>query len=463
MTGLPDHAEFEQVEAELDARWPETKIEPSLSRIAALMDLLGSPQHAYPSIHIAGTNGKTSTTRMADALLSTTGLRTGRILSPHLQSPVERISLGNQPITEEQYVSAWREIEPFVLRVDESSKAQGGPAMSKFEVLVAMAYTVFAEAPVDVAVVEVGMGGRWDATNVVNGQVAVIAPVSIDHVEHLGSDLSVIAGEKAGIIKRLPKNPMGGGDQDQIVVMAEQHPAALRSILAQVEKEGAVLARAGHEFAVAERALAVGGQQIGLRGLGAVYPEVFLPLYGPHQAANASLALAAVEAFFGAGPDRGLAESIVLEGFANARSPGRLERMPAAPQDPLVLVDAAHNPHGAQALAGALAEDFPNTPFHAVLSVMGDKDVRGVLEALKPALSSVVITHNGSPRALAADALAEVARTVFEPKRVVVQPDFAEAVSTAKELAALKGEGVLVTGSVVTAGAARDLHGLAPA
>jgi dihydrofolate synthase/folylpolyglutamate synthase len=462
MTGESDRTEFEQVEAELDTRWPETKIEPSLSRIAALMDLLGSPQHAYPSVHIAGTNGKTSTTRMADALLTATGLRTGRIVSPHLQSPVERISVGNQPISEEQYVSAWREIEPFVLRVDESSKAQGGPAMSKFEVLVAMAYTVFAEAPVDVAVVEVGMGGRWDATNVVNGQVAVIAPVSIDHIEYLGSDLSVIAGEKAGIIKRLPKNPMGAGDQDQIVVLAEQHPAALRSILAQVEKEGAVLARAGHEFAVAERSLAVGGQQIGLRGLGAVYPEVFLPLYGRHQAANASLALAAVEAFFGAGPERSLAESIVLEGFANTRSPGRLERMPAAAQDPLVLVDAAHNPHGAQALAGALAEDFPNTPFHAVVSVMGDKDVQGVLEALKPALSSVVVTHNGSPRALAADELAEIARTVFEPKRVVVQPDFAEAVGIAKELAAPKGEGVLVTGSVVTAGTARELHGLAP-
>ncbi|EFV13952.1 bifunctional folylpolyglutamate synthase/dihydrofolate synthase [Segniliparus rugosus] len=457
-----DPAEFQAVEAELDARWPETKIEPSLTRIAALMDLLGSPQRAYPSIHIAGTNGKTSTTRMVDALLTATGLRTGRILSPHLQSPTERISLGDQPITEEQYVSAWREIEPLVHRVDASSRAQGGPAMSKFEVLVAMAYTLFAEAPVDVAVVEVGMGGRWDATNVIDGHVAVLAPISLDHVEYLGSDLSVIAGEKAGIVKRLPKSEGGWEEKDQVVVTAEQNPAALRAILAQVEKAGAVLARSGQEFAVTGRSLAVGGQQIGLRGLGAVYPEVFLPLYGPHQAANASLALAAVEAFFGAGPERSLAEAVVLDGFANARSPGRLERMPSGPGEPLVLADAAHNPHGATALASALAEDFPNTPFHGVLSVMGDKDVRGVLEALKPALASVVVTDNGSPRALPAAELAELARTVFEPKRVVVQPDFAEAVGTAKELAAPKGEGVLITGSVVTAGAARDLYGLAP-
>jgi dihydrofolate synthase/folylpolyglutamate synthase len=184
----------------LDQRWPETKLEPSTTRMEALMEMLGSPQRGYPCIHITGTNGKTSVARMIDALLTAFNQRTGRTTSPHLQSAVERIAIDNQPISPARYVETYTEIEPFVQMVDAQSEAAGGPAMSKFEVVTAMAFAAFADAPVDIAVVEVGMGGRWDATNVVDAPVAVITPIGLDHTDYLGDTVAAIATEKAGII-----------------------------------------------------------------------------------------------------------------------------------------------------------------------------------------------------------------------------------------------------------------------
>ena len=458
-----DLAELAEVEADLDTRWPETRIEPSLTRISTLMDLLGSPQLTYPSIHIAGTNGKTSVTRMIDALLIALHRRTGRITSPHLQLVTERISVDGKPIEPRTYIDTYRELEPYITMVDDSSTAAGGPRMSKFEVLTAMAYAAFAEAPVDVAVVETGMGGRWDATNVVDSQVRVITPIAMDHADYLGDTLTAIAGEKAGIITARRSDDLLA--QDPVAVIAPQEPDVMDVLLRQAVESETVVARQNSEFSVLEARLAVGGQLLTLQGLGGVYEEIFLPLHGAHQAANAALALAAVEAFFGAVAERQLDIDAVRTGFAAVSSPGRLERVRSAPS---VFVDAAHNPHGATALANALAEEFDFRRLVGVIGVLGDKDAEGLLEALEPVLDHVVITNNGSPRALDTETLAEVARVVFGEDRVTAEPFLPDAVETAIGLAEesdgqpVAGAGVVITGSVVTAGAARSLFGKEP-
>ncbi|HJQ47434.1 MAG TPA: folylpolyglutamate synthase/dihydrofolate synthase family protein [Amycolatopsis sp.] len=442
-----------RVEAELNQRWPETKIDPSLDRIAALATVLGDPQNTYPVVHVAGTNGKGSTTRMIDALFTRMGLRTGRYTSPHLQLVTERIAIDDTPIPPSKYVSVYRDIEPYVRMVD----AAGGPPMSKFEVLTGMAFAAFADAPVEVAVIEVGLGGRWDATNVADGQVAVITPIAVDHVDFLGSDITKIAGEKAGIIK-----------PGSVAVIAEQDSEVQRVLLERAVEVDATVARAGHEFGVLRREVAVGGQMLSLQGLGGVYDEIFLPLHGVHQANNAALALAAVEAFFGAGKDRQLVIDVVREAFAEVETPGRLERVRAAPT---VLLDAAHNPHGARALAATISEEFAFRKLVAVVGVMADKDARGILEALEPVVSEIVVTTNSSPRAMPLVELNDLALSIFGEDRVVAEQPLDAAVETAVALVEeigdgdepLAGGGVLVTGSVVTAGEARTLFGREPA
>jgi len=453
-----------QVEHLLDQRWPETKLEPSTARMEALMDLLGSPQRSYPCIHIAGTNGKTSVARMIDTLLTAFGQRTGRTTSPHLQAAVERISIDGRPISPAGYVETYREIEPFVQMVDRQSQADGGPAMSKFEVVTAMAFAAFADAPVDVGVIETGMGGRWDATNVVDAPVCVITPVGMDHMDYLGDSLAEIAGEKAGIIGA-PRGELA--PVDTVAIIGRQQPEAMEVLLAQAVTADAVVAREDSEFTVLSRQVAVGGQLLELRGLSGVYPEIFLPLHGEHQASNAVLALAAVEAFFGAGSQRQLDVDTVRAGFAAARSPGRLERMRSTPT---VFVDAAHNPAGAAALASALSSEFHFRYLVGVISVLGGKDVAGILAALEPVFDVVVVTENGSPRALDIDSLATVADEVFGPERVVRAATMSDAIETATALAedaadgeTVSGSGIVITGSVVTAGVARTLFGKDPA
>ncbi|MGW0174753.1 bifunctional tetrahydrofolate synthase/dihydrofolate synthase [Rhodococcus sp. NPDC003322] len=460
-----DLAELALVEAELDKRWPETKIEPSLTRIAALMDLLGSPQQAYPAIHVAGTNGKTSVTRMVDALLTRLHRRVGRTTSPHLQLATERISIDGTPISPRTYVDTYNELAPYIQMVDTQSQAAGGPAMSKFEVLTAMAFAAFAEAPVDVGVIEVGLGGRWDATNVIDGQVAVITPISLDHAEYLGTDLAGIAAEKAGIIKKAPDSLV---PRDTVAILAQQEPEVMDVLLRRAVEADAAVAREGLEFKVLARQIAVGGQQLELQGLGGVYTDIFLPMHGEHQARNAALALAAVEAFFGAGPDRQLDVDAIREGFASLTNPGRLERVRSAPT---VFLDAAHNPDGARALAAALAAEFDFRKLVGVVAVLGDKDADGILTALEPVFDEIVVTRNGSPRAMDVEQLADLAVARFGDERVVVAPTLPDALETAIGLAeevaepgeAISGAGVVVTGSVVTAGEARTLFGKDPA
>ena len=454
-----DLAELAVVEAELDTRWPETKIDPSLERIEMLMDLLGSPQHSFPAIHVSGTNGKTSTVRMIESLLRAFHRRTGRTTSPHLQLVTERIGIDGVPIHPRDYVRIWREIQPYVELVDDKAGR-----MSKFEVLTAMAYAAFADAPVDVAVVEVGMGGTWDATNVIQSDVAVVMPVGMDHTDYLGDTIEEIAAEKAGIIK----SRWDTGDlltpPDNVAIVAEQDPAAMQVILQRAVEVDAAVARAGAEFGVVSATVAVGGQQLTLRGLGGEYEDIFLPLSGEHQARNAAVALAAVEAFFGAGAGRPLDVASVRNGFAQVQSPGRLERVRTSPT---TFVDAAHNPHGATALGAALDRDFDFQRLIGVVGVLDDKDARGILVALEPYLSEVVITRNSSPRALDAYDLAEYARDIFGEERVHVDENLAGAYELAVELAEdadiQSGAGVVVTGSVVTAGEARTLFGKDPA
>jgi dihydrofolate synthase / folylpolyglutamate synthase len=431
---------YADVERALLDRWPETRLEPSLDRIESLVHLLGDPQHANPVVHLTGTNGKTSTSRMIDTLLRARGLRTGRFTSPHVESMTERISIDGEPISEEGFVEAYHEVAPFAAMVD----AEGEYPLSFFETVVGMAYAAFADAPVDVAIVEVGMGGSWDATNVVDAKVAVITPIALDHAKYLGERPEDIALEKAGIIK-----------PDSTVVVAEQPPAVMEVLLERAAEVGANVVREGVDFGVVHRVPAVGGQMLRLQGLRAEYDEVFLPVYGAHQGRNAVLALAAVEAFAG---DEPLDAELVHEAFGQVTTPGRLEIIR---RSPTILLDAAHNPHGARAAAEALEDSFTFNPLVGVVGVMADKDYEGVLAAFEHVFAEIVCTQNSTPRAMRAEELAEVARGIFGVDRVHVAPRLDDAIEEAATLAETGGVygsgGVLVTGSVITVGEARSM------
>lgn len=449
MTDLPADARpaetYAEVEDALLSRWPESRLEPSLDRIQAFTELLGEPQTAYPVVHLTGTNGKTSTARMIETLIRGLGLRTGRFTSPHLQVMNERIVIDGEPLSDEDFVRTFNEVAPYTHLVD----AESDHPLSFFETVVGMAFAAFADAPVDVAVVEVGMGGSWDATNVADAQVAVLTPVSVDHAQYLGTTVAEIAREKVGIIK-----------PGSTVIAALQEPDAAAQIVQRAAEVGAIVAREGLEFGVRSRVPAVGGQLLSLQGLRGSYDDVFLPLYGAHQAQNAALALAAVEAFVGG--DEPLGEEVVKEAFAEVTSPGRLE---IVRRSPTIVLDAAHNPHGARAVVEALEDSFTFSPLVGVVGVMGDKDVEGLLATLEPVLAHIVCTQNSTPRSMPAHELAEVARGIFGTDRVSVQPSLVSAIDEAAALAEVGGVfgeglgsgGVLVTGSVITVGEARAL------
>lgn len=434
-----------EVETELAKRWGETKLDPSVVRIRALMEVLGEPQRAFPAIHVTGTNGKTSTARMIETLLTALDLRTGRYASPHLQSVTERINLDGAPVPAERFVEIYEELKPYLELVD----ARQEHRLSFFEVLTGMAYAAFADAPVDAAVVEVGMGGTWDATNVIDARTAVVTPIDLDHTDRLGDTPARIAEEKAGIIK-----------PGSSVVLAQQPVEAAAVVLRRATELDVPVAREGLEFGVLNREVAVGGQLLTLRGLGGDYPDVFLPLHGAHMAHNAAVALAAVESFLGNGPDRPLDGDVVREAFAAVTSPGRLEVVRTSPT---VILDAAHNPAGARATAAAVTEAFGFSRLVGVVGPSGDKDVAGLLSEFEPLFSEVVVTRNSTHRAMDVDALAGVAVEVFGEERVQVEPRLDEALDAAVALAEEEheyaGAGVLVTGSVITVGEARLLLG----
>lgn len=439
---LSSDASHAEIVAALTRRWPEHRVAPSLGRIRALTELLGDPQRAYPVIHLTGTNGKGSTAAMIDGLLRAAGLRTGRFSSPHVMSVTERIALNGEAISEDRFDEVYRELEPYIELVD--TQQIDGVAMTFFEIITAMAYAAFADAPVDVAIVEVGLGGTWDATNVADGDVAVITPIDIDHSHLLGSSVAEIATEKAGIIKP--------GAQ---AILAGQPVEAAQVLLERCAEVGALVQREGLEFGVLERLPAVGGQLLRLNAAEGPVDEVFLPLYGAHQAANAAQALAAAEAFLGM---KAINPDVVREGFAGVTMPGRME---VVRRSPTVVLDAAHNPHGARAAAAAVTEAFDFTPLVGVVGAMGDKDVRGILEIWSELMQQVVVTQVASTsRGMPAETLGELAAEVFGADRVTVAPRLDDAIEVAVNLAEADdtgAAGVLVTGSVVLVGEARTL------
>ena len=442
MTRQDDLQRLDAIEKALLNRWPETRIAPTLERIAALADVLGSPQLSYPTIHIAGTNGKTTTTRLIDSLCYQLGMRTGRFTSPHLESFLERISINGEPISPEGMIATYNDIALYLDLIDSKMSNK----LSFFESMCALAFVAFAEYPVDVGIFECGMGGEWDSTNVISAAVSVVTPIGFDHMEYLGDTLEKIATTKSGIIK-----------ENSFAVLARQEAEVAQILMHKCAQVDATPLREGVEYSVKNRALAVGGQLISISGVYGDYDDLFLPLHGAHQAANAATALAAVEVFAG---ETQLDETVVREAFANATSPGRCEIIM---RNPTVIIDAAHNPHGAQSLRKTMKDEFDFDTIIAVIAPMGDKDVDGILEELEDVVSHVIVSRNSSHRAAPLSELKSQAASIFGSDRVTAIESLSEALATAIEQARLhngvhdSNAAVLVAGSVITAGEARGI------
>ena len=439
-TSADDQARIEAIEAALLKRWPETRIEPTLERIAALVDILGSPQLTYPTIHIGGTNGKTSTSRMIDSLLFEMGLRTGRFTSPHLESFLERIAINGEPISAAELIYSYNDIAAYLDLMDQKFSHP----ISFFEAITALAFVAFAEHPIDIGVIEVGMGGQWDATNVVDPDVCVIMPIGLDHTEYLGETLTEIAQTKAGIIKE-------GG----FVILAQQEPESAVELLKQAAAVGADVAREGLEYSVLSRSVAVGGQLVTIQGIKEIYTDIYLPLHGKHQASNAAAALVAVEAFFG---DQDLDMEAVRAGFAQVQSPGRCE---VVHRNPTIILDAAHNPHGAAAIAQTLQSEFTFDEVIGIFAPMADKDVPGILLELEQIMDYIIVTGNSSPRAMQISELEKMAQEFFGADRVFTADSLSSGIEKAMADANLPlsedSIGILITGSVVSVGEARTI------
>ncbi|MGG7464164.1 MULTISPECIES: bifunctional folylpolyglutamate synthase/dihydrofolate synthase [unclassified Plantibacter] len=427
---------------ELLERLGEAQPQPRLGPTKRALELLGNPESSFAIIQVAGTNGKTSTSRMIESILRAHDLRTGLFTSPHLVRFTERISIDGERISDEAVAHNWDDIKPYLKMVDDELEAAGEPRLTFFEALTVLAFASFGDAPVDVAVVEVGMGGSWDSTNAADADVAVFAPIDLDHMQRLGSTITEIARTKAGIIKP--------GAQ---VVSAAQTADARRELVAAAEAAGDPIAFEGEDFALVQDAVGVGGQLITVRGRAGTYPELYLPFYGDHQGRNATLAIAAVEAFLG-GATRPLAETVLAEGLAEATSPGRLQLIGT---EPTVLVDAAHNPHGARALVAALGTYFDVDEIAFVVGIVADKDARGILETFAPAASLLVITQSESERAIPAEELGRIAESLAIPE-LPVYDRLDEAADVARRWAA-EGERrlVVITGSITLVGEAIEI------
>lgn len=434
--------QISEIELALLNRWPETRIQPSLERIALLSDLLGSPQLSYPTIHIAGTNGKTTTTRIIDTLALELGLRTGRFTSPHLESFLERIAINGEPISEAAMIATYKDVAPYLDLVDERMSNR----LSFFEAVTALAFVAFAEFPVDIGIFECGMGGEWDATNVIDAKVSVVTPIGFDHMQYLGNTLDEIARTKSGIIK--PGN---------FAVLARQELDPAQVLLRKCAEQDATPIREGVEYGVKSRALAIGGQLLTIQGVYGEYDDLFLPLHGEHQASNAATALAAIEVFAG---EKALDIEIVRAAFTAITSPGRCEVLM---RNPTVIVDSAHNPHGASSLRKTIENEFDFDQIIGVVSVMSDKDLAGIFEEFEAIMDQVIITRNTSHRAAPVEELADVARELFDGARVTTAPNLADAIARAIEQAKLENAvndrncAVLLAGSVISAGEARAI------
>ena len=436
MTDLPD---LDDIHEELLDRIPEDRVEPTVARVARVMELLGDPQRGPRIVHVTGTNGKTSTARMIETLLVATGLRVGLFTSPHLHSVTERIRIDGSPIDPQRLVEVHEDIRAILAMVDAEQEADGGVPLTYFEAVTCLAFAAFADAPVDVAILEVGMGGTWDATNVAQADVAVVTPVSLDHSQYLGNTPAEIAAEKAGIV-----------EPGSIAVIGPQPSDVLDVLLGACARAGAEPRVFGRDFDLVSCQLAVGGQVLTMRTAAGTYDEVFLGLHGRHQADNAVVAVAAVEALLVS--DDPL-DTALVDALGSATSPGRLE---AVRRDPTVLLDAAHNPAGAQALAAALQESFVFLDTTLVIGVSEDKDIRGILAPLREMADRVIATRSPSARAASPQSIADVAEELWGPAAVSIEPDVPSAVTAAMRHAEQTGGGVVVTGSVFTVAAAQE-------
>lgn len=423
---------FESLVARIGERSPE----PRLHATRKAVEYLGNPQQMYSVVHITGTNGKTSTARMIEALCRAHGLRTGLMTSPHLRFVNERIMIDGKPIGDEQFVENWRDIEPYIQLVDNELVAAGEVPLTYFETLTVLTLAAFADAPVDVAILEVGMGGEWDSTNVADADVAVFAPIGMDHAEFLGDTVAAIARTKAGIIK-----------PGSLVVTSAQEPDALAEIVRAADKFGNELFVDGDAFELMSSVSAVGGQVMQIRGRAGAYRDVPVTLHGSHQARNATLAIAAVESLFGNGT-RPIPDEILSVALGNVTSPGRLQYLAATPP---IIVDAAHNPHGAMALASAIVDVLPFENVWLVLGVLEDKDARGIIEALDPVVAGFVCTQSGSDRAVESSELAALVAGLVAPGKVHAEPTLASAIETAKTLCG-PADAIMVTGSITLVG-----------
>ncbi|KAA0974063.1 bifunctional folylpolyglutamate synthase/dihydrofolate synthase [Paeniglutamicibacter gangotriensis] len=452
MSNTFDKFSVQSVYAELLARAPENKIEPRMEPMRRAMEILGEPNHAFPIIHVTGTNGKTSTARMIESLLRAHDLRTGRYSSPHLVSVTERIAIDGESVDDETFVRIWDEIRPYLQIVDDELLANGENRLTYFEAVTILAFAVFADTPVDVAIIEVGLGGITDATNVGDGQVSVVTPISLDHTDLLGDTVELIAEEKSGIIKP-------GG----FLISSAQPAAAAQVLLEKARETGVPYRFEGVEFGIENRTVAVGGQQLDLKGLAGSYPGILLPLHGEHQGQNAAVALAAVEAFIGGGETE-LNHDLVMEGFGAATSPGRLEVIRKAPT---VLLDAGHNPDGIRASAAAVKESFGFSKLVLVIGILAEKDAEGMLAELREAYldltEDIAITQSNSPRSIPAGELARMALDAgFDEGDIYVTERLDDALEWAVGRAEASedfGGGVLVTGSITLVGEARMLLG----
>ena len=444
------------VYADLLARAPEHKMAPRLDAMARAVEILGEPNRAAPVIHITGTNGKTSTARMIERLLMAHDIRVGRYTSPHISKVTERISIDGAPVADSTFVRIWGEIQPYLQIVDAELEASGAPCITYFEALTILAFAIFADEPVDVMVLEVGIGGSWDATNVADATVSVVTPIGLDHTDMLGETLAEIAGEKAGIIK-------DGG----FLISAVQDPSVAQVLLEAARAHNADYRFEGVEFGAVDRTAGVGGQLLTIQGLAGRYEDIALPLFGAHQAQNAAVALAAVEAFLGGG-EKELSLDLIKLAFGEVRSPGRLE---VARTEPPVVLDAAHNPHGVAASAAAFKESFSFEELHLVVGILGEKDAATILNLLfdeyvdRADWRTVLhLTKSDSPRAIAPEELAELALDAgFDEDTIETYENIADALSAAVTAAAdvpNLNSAVLVTGSITVVGEASTLLGL---
>ena len=444
MVGLSPADAERQIDALIFSRPTDGDHDAKMRRVAVALELLGDPQRSLRAVHVTGTNGKTSTSRMIESLLRAHGLSTGLFTSPHLTTFRERIQLDGQPLPQDALVRLWERVAPVINTVDGDSVASGGPQMSFFEVLTVLGLCAYAEAGVDVAVVEVGIGGARDATNLVNGEVAVLTPMAEDHSNYFVGGITGVATEKSGIIK-----------PGAVVVSATQPLVAEDIIRGVAALRDATLRWEGLHHDVVAREASPAGQVVSIRTLTGTHENVLVPLHGDFQAQNAMIALAAVEAALEL-RGMGLDDEAVARGFAGATSPGRLE---VIADQPTIIVDAAHNPHGVTALAGALGESFGFASLVGVVAVLADKDGDGILAGLATVMDHVIVTQTSSPRATPVDELAAAACEAFGPARVSVAPSVAEALERATAMALERdGEaGVLVAGSITLVAEARRL------